>query len=68
MSRIFMESAKSATLIQRHVVANVYLSTNQTFKNNDLLFRRSLKKLGTCAFSSQNFIVNSTSLSSFGVQ
>jgi len=56
MSRIFMESAKSATLIQRHVVANVYSSTNQTFKNNDLSFRRSLKKLGTCALSSQNFI------------
>jgi hypothetical protein len=56
MCRIFMESAKNVTPIQRYVPANVFSGFSQTSKTNDLLFRKSLRNLVTCAFSSQNSI------------
>jgi hypothetical protein len=69
--KVFIWSASPnvlMTLGQQIAVQDISSDHSQILENRDQEFRKSLKRLAICAFSSQNITVNSILLNISGLQ
>lgn len=69
--KVFIWSASPnvpVALGQQIAVQGISFNRSQISKNRNQEFRKSLRRLAICAFSSQNIIVNSISLNISGLQ